>query len=104
MENTMVGAKWMTYAELGELIGGTPEAGRQLALRLKLGNQIGNEDKRVRVWVDDETVTRRSPRPTSVQTPVEHSVQTPVQQDGQTGEINALREHLATVERLMAEQ
>jgi chromosome segregation ATPase len=104
MVNTMVGAKWMTYAELGELIGGTPEAGRQLALRLKLRKQIGNEDKRVRVWVDDETVTRRNTRPTSVQTPVEDPVHTPVQQDGQTGEINALREHLATMERLMAEQ
>jgi chromosome segregation ATPase len=100
----MVGAKWMTYAELGELIGGTPEAGRQLALRLKLRKQIGNEDKRVRVWVDEETVTRRSSRPTSVQTPVERPIQTPVQQDGQTGEINALREHLATLEQLMAEQ
>jgi chromosome segregation ATPase len=104
MVNTMVGAKWMTYAELGELIGGTPEAGRQLALRLKLRKQIGNEDKRVRVWVDDETVTRRNTRPTSVQTPVEDPAHTPVQQDGQTGEINALRKHLATMERLMAEQ
>jgi chromosome segregation ATPase len=104
MVNAMVGAKWMTYAELGELIGGTPEAGRQLALRLKLRKQIGNEDKRVRVWVDEETVTRRSNRSRPVQTPVEHPIQTPVQQDGQTGEINALREHLATMERLMAEQ
>jgi chromosome segregation ATPase len=104
MVNAMVGAKWMTYAELGELIGGTPEAGRQLALRLKLRKQIGNEDKRVRVWVDEETVTRRSSRSRSVQTPVEHPIQTPVQQDGQTGEINALREHLETMERLMAEQ
>jgi chromosome segregation ATPase len=104
MANAMAGAKWMTYAELGELIGGTSEAGRQLALRLKLRKQVGNEDKRVRVWVDEETVTRRSSRPTPVQTPVEHPAQTPVQQDAQTGEINALREHLETVERLMAEQ
>jgi chromosome segregation ATPase len=104
MANAMAGAKWMTYAELGELIGGTSEAGRQLALRLKLRKQVGNEDKRVRVWVDEETVTRRSSRPTPVQTPVEHPAQTSVQQDVQTGEINALREHLATVERLMAEQ
>jgi len=104
MANAMAGAKWMTYAELGELIGGTSEAGRQLALRLKLRKQVGNEDKRVRVWVDEETVTRRSSRPTPVQTPVEHPAQTSVQQDIQTGEINALREHLATVERLMAEQ
>ena len=104
MANAMAGAKWMTYAELGELIGGTSEAGRQLALRLKLRKRVGNEDKRVRVWVDEETVTRRSSRTTPVQTPVEHPVQTPVQQDAQTGEINALREHLATVERLMAEQ
>ena len=104
MANAMAGAKWMTYAELGELIGGTSEAGRQLALRLKLRKQVGNEDKRVRVWVDEETVTRRSSQTTPVQTPVEHPVQTPVQQDAQTGEIIALREHLATVERLMAEQ
>jgi chromosome segregation ATPase len=104
MANAMAGAKWMTYAELGELIGGTSEAGRQLALRLKLRKQVGNEDKRVRVWVDEETVTRRSSRSTPAQTPVEHPVQTPVQQDAQTGEINALREYLTTVERLMAEQ
>jgi chromosome segregation ATPase len=102
--NAMIGAKWMTYAELGEMIGGTPEAGRQLALRLKLRKQVGNEDKRVRVWVDEETVTRRNARPTPVQKAVERAPQTPVQQDVQTGEINALREHLETMERLMAEQ
>jgi hypothetical protein len=33
--NAMGNGKWMTYAELGELIGGTPEAGRQIALRLR---------------------------------------------------------------------
>ena len=92
----MAGAKWMTYAELGEMIGGTPEAGRQLALRLKLRKQVGNEDKRVRVWVDEDAIGRRNTLPTPVQTPV--------QQNGQTGEIKALREHLETVERLMAQQ
>jgi hypothetical protein len=100
----MAGAKWMTYAELGEMIRGTPEAGRQLALRLKLRKQVGNEDKRVRVWVDEDAIGRRNTRPTPVQTPAERPVQTPVQQDGQTGEIKALREHLETVERLMAQQ
>jgi hypothetical protein len=106
--NAMIGGRWMTYAELGELIGASPEAGRQLALRLKLRKQIGNEDKRIRVWVDEDAVARRAVRPTPVQMPVKapvgHRIQTPIQQDAQTGELNALREHLTTLERLMGQQ
>jgi hypothetical protein len=102
--NAMGNGKWMTYAELGELIGGTPEAGRQIALRLKLRKQVGNEDKRVRVWVEEDTIPRRANRPTPVQTPVDKPVQTPVHQQGRMGEINALQAHLETLERLLVQQ
>jgi outer membrane murein-binding lipoprotein Lpp len=102
--NAMGNGKWMTYAELGELIGGTPEAGRQIALRLKLRKQIGNEDKRARVWVEEDTLPRRANRPTPVQTPVDPPVQTPVHEHERTGEINALQAHLETLERLLVQQ
>jgi hypothetical protein len=102
--NAMGNGKWMTYVELGELIGGTPEAGRQLALRLKLRKQIGNEDKRVRVWVEEDTLPRRTNRSTPVQTPVDHPVQTPVQEIERTGEISALKAHLEMLERLLVQQ
>ena len=47
--------EWMTYAELGERIGVSPEAARQRAMRLKLRRQIGNDGK-ARVAVDLEEV------------------------------------------------
>jgi len=102
--NAMGNGKWMTYVELGELIGGTPEAGRQLALRLKLRKQIGNEDKRVRVWVEEDTLPRRANRSTPVQTPVDYPVQTPVQEIERTGETSTLKAHLETLERLLVQQ
>ena len=102
--NAMGNGKWMTYAELGELIGGTLEAGRQIALRLKLRKQVGNEDKRVRVWVEEDTIPRRANRPTPVQTPVDEPVQTLVHQQERMGEINALQAHLETLERLLVQQ
>jgi len=102
--NAMAGGKWMTYAELGEVIGGSPEAGRQLALRLKLRKQLGNDNRRVRVWVEEDAVAGRSGRPEPLERPVPTPVQTPVQPDGPTGELKALREHLATLERLMSQQ
>ena len=62
--------EWMTYAELGERIGVSPEAARQRAMRLKLRRQIGNDGK-ARVAVDLEEVPLNPPK-----TPVDWSSDT----------------------------
>ena len=41
----------LTYAELGDRLGASPEAARSLARRLRLPRRPGNDDK-VRVTVD----------------------------------------------------
>src|SRR3954469_20491045 len=86
--DTQDAPRWMTYVEFGKLIDGSPEAARQLAIRLRLRKQRDN-DGRVQVWVDPDAVSHRNTRRTPVQSGVQHPVHTPVQ----TNEINALQDH-----------
>jgi hypothetical protein len=97
--NDQKAPRWMTYAELGEMVGGSPEAGRQLTIRRHLRKQKDN-DGRILVWVDPDTLKRRTP----VQTPVEHPEQTPVRTDDQTGQVNALQAHLQTLQEQLGRE
>jgi chromosome segregation ATPase len=81
------------------MVGGSPEAGRQLAIRRHLRKQKDN-DGRILVWVDPDTLKRRTP----VQTPVEHPEQTPVRTDDQTGQVNALQAHLQTLQEQLGRE
>lgn len=47
--------EWLTYSELGERLGVSPEAARQKAMRLRLRRQTANDGK-ARVFVDVEDV------------------------------------------------
>ena len=60
--------QWLTYAELGERIGITPEAARCRASRLRLRRQIGNDGK-ARVAVDLDEISLNPPK-TSADRPV----------------------------------
>jgi hypothetical protein len=91
--NDQKAPRWMTYAELGEMVGGSSEAGRQLAIRRHFRKQKDN-DGRILVWVDPDILKRRTP----VQTPVERLEQTPVRTNDQTGQVNALQAHLQTLQ------
>src|SRR4051794_22797972 len=86
--------RWLTYQQMGELFGMSPEAARQRARRLGWRTQPGN-DGRTLVLVPPETDVQPRSRP-AVQTPD----QTPGQPVEQTGDGNALAELLrAEIER-----
>jgi len=53
--------QWLTYTELGERIGITPEAARCRASRLRLRRQIGNDGK-ARVAVDLDEISLNPPK------------------------------------------
>lgn len=81
--------EWLTYAELGNRIGISPEAARQRAMRLKLRRQVGNDGK-ARIAVDFEEITLNPPKttveqPSNTQT---NGLTTPVEQ-----ELDAPSEH-----------
>lgn len=88
--------RWMTYAELGERLGASPEAARQLVIRLRLRRRKDNVDSKVRVLVDPEDIEARR-RSTPVRTPRRSGVGQPYEQASDAKLVSALEAHLQTL-------
>ena len=93
--------RWMTYAELGDELGITPEAARQRATR-KRWRRIVHNDGKARVMVEDDELelVRASPRRSARQAPVDRQDVPPLTgPDNPQNEstINALEAHIATL-------
>jgi ribosomal protein S15P/S13E len=83
--------RWLTYAELAELMDASPEAARAFANRLELRKQRGNDGK-ARVYVAPDVLASRLDR----SLPGDRPDSTPGDRK-EDGEINALREHVNTL-------
>src|SRR3954449_9395272 len=83
--------RWLTYAELAELMEASTEAARAFANRLKLRKQRGNDGK-ARVYVEPDVLASRLGRLSSGN----HPDRGP---DGRKADsqINGLREHVNTL-------
>ena len=80
----------LTYAELGDRLGASPEAARSLARRLRLPRRPGNDGK-VRITVDlAEISVQAAARPTTGRSPTEI--------DGLNARVEQLEGELARVE------
>src|SRR4051794_30840257 len=82
--------RWLTYQQLGNLLGMSAEAARQRAARLKWRKQPGNDGKAL-VLVPDVEAAAIRPRPKLTQTPDQSAVQIPEQ----TGDDKALADVIA---------
>ena len=93
--------RWMTYAELGEELGITPEAARQRATRRRWRRTVHNDNKaRILVEEDELELVRASPRRSARQAPVDRQDVPPLTgPDNPQNEntINALEAHIATL-------
>jgi hypothetical protein len=85
-------AVWVSYAELAEHLGISPEAARQKAIRARWQRQRG-EDGKARVLVDvEEAAAAHRPRP----------VDRPDEQGTTAALIAALEQHVATLKEELA--
>jgi len=85
-------AVWVSYAELAEHLGISPEAARQKAIRARWQRQRG-EDGKARVLVDvEEAAAAHRPRP----------VDRPDEQGTTAAVIAALEQHVATLKEELA--
>ena len=93
--------KWMTYAELGEELGITPEAARQRATRKRWRRTVHNDGRaRVMVEEDELDLVRASPRRSPRQAPDDRQDVPPLNTpDNPQNEstIKALEDHIATL-------
>src|SRR3954471_11027642 len=83
--------RWLTYAELAELMNASTEAARAFASRLELRKQRGNDGK-ARVYVEPDVLASRLDRLSSGNHP--DSAPGDWKEDSQ---INDLREHVNTL-------
>jgi hypothetical protein len=85
-------AVWVSYAELAEHLGISPEAARQKSIRARWQRQLGDDGK-ARVLVDlEEAAAAHRPRP----------VERPDEQATTTAVIAALEQHVATLKEELA--
>jgi hypothetical protein len=83
---------WVSYAELAERLGISPEAARQKAIRARWQRQRG-EDGKARILVDvEEAAAAHRPRP----------VERPDEQGTNAALIAALEQHVATLKEELA--
>ena len=83
---------WVSYAELGEHLGISPEAARQKAIRARWQRQRGDDGK-ARIFVDlEEAAAAHRPRP----------VERPDEQGTTAAVIAALEQHVATLKEELA--
>lgn len=93
--------EWLSYAELGERLGVSPEAARQKAIRARWPRQTANDGKtQVRVDVEDLLATMPARRPKDEEPDDEGPTPVEPPSDGQT--FAALEAHIATLKDMVA--
>jgi DNA primase len=94
-------AEWLTYSELGERLGVSPEAARQKAIRSRWPRQTANDGKaQIRVDLDDVKVPPRKAREPADARPT--AEQTPVEPPADARMLVALEEHITTLKAMVA--
>jgi len=96
---------WLTYSELGERLGVSPEAARQKVIRGRWRRQTGN-DGRARVLLEEDVVALAKPRTPSVTVPSDDtrtdSRTTPEERPDETRTVDALEAHIASLREMLA--
>jgi chromosome segregation ATPase len=95
--------QWLTYQQLGELLGMSPHAARQRAARLKWRKQPGNDGKALVLVPDGEIATLR-PRAKPAQAPSQTPDQVPKQASDGKALADAVAAFREVEERLRAER
>ena len=91
--------QWLTYTELADKLGTTPEAARAKANRGRWQRQLGNDGKaRVLVDLDAPTVRTRTP----ARTPTAHPDAQPIEPTGVQAAMAALEAHVVTLKDQLA--
>src|SRR5262245_18717227 len=91
-EEVLMAAVWVSYAELAEHLGISPEAARQKSIRARWERQLGDDGK-ARVLVDlEEAAAAHRPRP----------IERPDEQVTTAAVIAALEQHVATLKEELA--
>lgn len=94
-------SEWLTYAELAERFGSTPEAMRQRSLRGQWRRQTNNDGKTIVLLPDDVSVRPRKKKQRTNDTGVERPKQTPPNKDLERI-IAVLESHIGTLEKELA--
>lgn len=99
----MLEQQWMTYAELGERLGVSPEAARQKALRGRWRRQQGN-DGRALVLVEPDALSgpRKPRRRPPVEQVDEHPHDQPDEHRTDARTVDALTAHIETLKAALA--
>lgn len=91
--------QWLTYTELADKLGTTPEAARAKANRGRWQRQLGNDGKaRVLVDLDAPTVRTRTP----ARTPTAHPDAQPIEPPAVQVAMAALEAHVVTLKDQLA--